>query len=188
MTASTEAGPLLLRAATPVTVNATAWMAESELEMREWADQGRRLGTVGRAVGWWIGDWLRYGNQRFGERYARASRITGYDPQTLMNLVYVASSVDPSRRRTDLSFSHHAEVAALEPSEQERWLELAARERFSVRCLREQIRTRGRAEARALEQPKRSAQRAELVCPSCGSSFDQVRALPAAAGAGAATA
>jgi len=164
-----------------VSVNATAWVAESELEMREWADQGRRLGTVGRAVGWWIGDWLRYGNQRFGERYARASRITGYDPQTLMNLVYVASSVVPSQRRTDLSFSHHAEVAPLPPDEQEHWLELAARERLSVRCLREQIRARSRASDRAVGQPERSARARAVVCPHCGSSFDQLRALPAGA-------
>ena len=52
----------------------------------------------------------------------RASRITGYDVQTLMNMVYVATRFESGRRRERLSWSHHAELAALEPPEQEEWL------------------------------------------------------------------
>jgi hypothetical protein len=149
----------------------TSWTPTADLELPAWAEAGRRLGAIGRGVGWWIGDWLRYGNRRFGERYARAKRITGYDVQTLMNMTYVASRFESSRRRGSLSFSHHAELAALDQPAQERWLDRAEAERLSVRCLREEL----RRERRELERdpasnveplPSRSAP--TLVCPRCG--------------------
>ena len=135
--------------------------------MREWAEQGRKLGVLGRAVGWWIGDWVRFGNAKFGERYSRASRISGYDVQTLMNMVYVASRYDVTQRRETLSWSHHAELAPLEPKERQRWLDMAESERLSVRCLREEIRRVRRLGAGPDE--KRKQGRAEVVCPECGS-------------------
>jgi hypothetical protein len=152
-----------------VSITATSWQPGTELELGEWAEQGRRLGTIGRGVGWWIGDWLGYGNARFGERYVRAARITGYDVQTLMNMVYVASRFDPSRRRETLSFSHHAELAAHDPAAQDRWLDRARQERLSVRCLREELRRERRALAAADEQEELPPEgESQLVCPECG--------------------
>ncbi|MEA2420777.1 MAG: hypothetical protein QOE60_2983, partial [Thermoleophilaceae bacterium] len=118
--------------------------------------------------GWWIGDWLHYGNERFGERYVRAARITGYDVQTLMNQAYVASRFEISRRREKLSFSHHAEVAALPAAEQDRWLGRAERASLSVRALRSEVRraVRGR---RGEPTPPPDA----VVCPSCGHHFSR---------------
>jgi hypothetical protein len=157
-----------------VTLSTIAWSARSELAVQEWIEHGQRLGTVGRSVGWWIGDWLLYGNERFGERYARAARITGYDAQTLMNMVYVASRFDISRRRAALSFSHHAELAALDPEAQEHWLSHAEAERLSVRCLRQELRSErkglkdgsdhsGLAVASVTKEP--------IICPECGCRF-----------------
>jgi hypothetical protein len=149
-----------------VSVTPTSWTPETRIGMSEWAAQGRRLGVIGRGAGWWIGDWLRYGNEKFGERYVRASKITGYGVQTLMNMVYVASRFEPERRRESLSFSHHAEVAAIDPEAQDRWLERAAQERLSVRCLREEMRhaQRARSSSKRLSAPRAD----ELVCPECG--------------------
>jgi hypothetical protein len=153
-----------------------SWEPEHSLELREWGEHGRRMGSIGRAVAWWIGDWLRYGNSQFGERYVRASRITGYDVQTLMNMVYVATHFEFSQRRENLSWSHHAEVCALAPEERDRWLDLAERERMSVRCMREEIR---RARRLAAGETDAGAAVADLaastpatddgrVCPHCG--------------------
>jgi hypothetical protein len=155
-------------------LTSVAWQPQSELSLAEWLAHGHRLGVMGRSVGWWIGDWLRYGNVTYGERYVRAARVTGYDVQTLMNMVYVASHIESSRRRENLSWSHHAEVAALPPAAQDRWLVHAETERLSVRCLREEI----RRERRVLEQiedpsadPGGDAQEPKVVCPSCGHNF-----------------
>ena len=167
-----------------VSITPTAWKPDSELALSEWAAQGRRLGVIGRGAGWWIGDWLRYGNEAFGERYVRAARITGYGVQTLMNMVYVASRFQMDRRRERLSWSHHAEVAALEPADQDRWLERAEAERFSVRCLREEMRQEQRL--RSAESKGARSPRDEMVCPECGCRFQRGRRAAAAATAAAA--
>jgi hypothetical protein len=154
-------------------MTATSWVPVAELELPAWTEAGRRLGSIGRGIGWWIGDWLFYGNRRFGERYARAKQITGYDVQTLMNMTYVASRFEPQRRREALSFSHHAELAALDPASQDRWLERAEAERLSVRCLREELR-RERRRLEGAAHPTPEALPAEthtdptFVCPQCG--------------------
>jgi len=144
------------------------------MSLLEWSQSGRRLGVIGRAAGWWIGDWLNYGNAKFGERYVRAARITGYDVQTLMNMVYVTSKFEPERRRDELSWSHHAELAALDPEKQDYWLERAAAERLSVRCLREEVRRERRAEEAAAEAAEAEVVESEegLVCPHCGAHFN----------------
>jgi hypothetical protein len=152
-------------------ITATAWGPHDGMSFEEWVAHGRRLGVMGRGVGWWIGDWLRFGNAAYGERYAAASRMTGYDRQSLMNMVYVASRVEPSRRREKLSFSHHAEIAVFDPAEQDEWLERAERDQLSVRDLREAIKTqrRGDKAARGDEAEVEQSQAApEPVCPSCG--------------------
>lgn len=153
-------------------MTATSWAPVSDLELPAWTEAGRRLGAIGRGVGWWIGDWLFYGNRRFGERYVRAKQITGYDVQTLMNMAYVASRFEPSRRWESLSFSHHAELAALDPESQDRWLARAERDRLSVRCLREELRRERRGleggEATVEELPAQTHADPTFVCPQCG--------------------
>jgi hypothetical protein len=123
-----------------VTLTPVSWSAELNLALEEWVGQGRRLGAIARGAHWWIGDWLRFGNAKFGERYVRAAKITGYEPQTLMNMAYVASRFPVSRRREKLSWSHHAEVAALDADDQDQWLDRAESERLSKRCLRAELR------------------------------------------------
>jgi hypothetical protein len=61
----------------PVSVTAVSWSARPDLDLPEWVNQGHRIGRMGRSVGWWIGDWLRFGNARYGEKYTRAMKITG---------------------------------------------------------------------------------------------------------------
>ncbi len=151
----------------------TAWVPRGDLRLMEWVEHGRRLGVIGRGVGWWIGDWLRYGNLKFGERYVRAAKITGYDVQTLMNMVYVASAYAVQDRRESLSFSHHAELAALDPEERAKWLDLAEADRLSVRCLREEMRRARRGLAAGRSAPALAAgtparREASKRCPHCG--------------------
>jgi len=47
---------------------------------------------------WWVGDWLNYGEARYGEMYSQAIEITGYASQTLADAKWVASRIEPSRR------------------------------------------------------------------------------------------
>lgn len=167
----------------PAALRSVTWHPSRELEFVHWVRQGRWLGAVGRGCGWWIGDWIRYGNARYGEKYEAAARITGYDVHSLMNMAYVASRVDPSRRREHLSFSHHAELAALPSDEQELWLNRIESEQLSVRALRRALRAPDGERAglpgrlRALPvgaEPARAPQTHghPKVCPNCGHRFE----------------
>jgi hypothetical protein len=164
----------------------TAWSPLAELPMAVWIRQGRWLGALGRASGWWIGDWIRYGNARYGERYEAAARLTGYDVHSLRNMAYVAAHFEIPRRRAGLSFSHHAELACLPPEEQELWLDRVEAGDLSVRTLRIRLReTRDRVASRAaLAEPSRPGAEhsaligrpirramAEVTCPECGHHF-----------------
>lgn len=151
-------------------LTAVSWTTQQDLGLGEWSEQGRRLGSIGRAAAWWIGDWLRYGNLKWGERYVRASRITGYDVQTLMNMAYVASRFEISQRREKLTWSHHAELAAVEASERDTWLDRVEQDRLSVRCLRDQVR---RARVRPDAATPSPAAKPHVVCPECGCRFNR---------------
>jgi hypothetical protein len=170
-----------------------AWVADDELGYDEWLHHGARLGLAGRSAGWWVGDWVRYGTARYGSKYAAAARVTGYDRQTLMNMVYVATRFEISRRRENLSWSHHAELAALGVEEQERWLEHATEDRLSVRDLREALLSAAQSNGREssvgepsanapdgagglADDPERpssadAAAEGSVACPRCGHHF-----------------
>lgn len=147
-----------------------AWAPKREVDLAEWAAVGRRLGAIGRCGQWVLGDWIRYGAVKFGERYTQAARITGYDVQTLTNMVYVASRFEIFRRRENLSWSHHETLASLERGEQDRWLDRAESERLSISDLRIELRSaRRRQKAPGAETDASPRDVNTLVCPSCGS-------------------
>jgi hypothetical protein len=165
----------------PVSISPVAWVPNREIEFPEWAEAGRRLGAMGRCGQWGLGDWIKYGNSKFGQRYTRAARITGYDVQTLMNMVYVASKFEISRRRENLSWSHHETVASLEADEQDRWLDLATSQSLSVADLRVELRSSRRAVKSTAPGKDGQSVTADggaretapdgielLICPNCG--------------------
>jgi predicted HicB family RNase H-like nuclease len=106
----------------------------------EWTALGAKLGTYVNASAWWLGDWLAFGQAKYGRRYKSAVALTGLDYQTLRNYAVVSRRFASSRRRADLSFQHHAEVCALPDAEQESWLDRAAAHNWSRNELRRHIR------------------------------------------------
>lgn len=99
-------------------------------------------GRVNMASRWWIGDclnWL-YPNDKSHGRFTPWVGATGLDEKTLYNLKWVCSRIEISRRREGLTYSHHAEVASLEPEEQEYWLARANEEHLGVKALRAKLR------------------------------------------------
>jgi hypothetical protein len=118
----------------------------------KWMAFGRFLGNVNRSARWWIGDWLIFGEDAFGqvaaqaveattaERYDEAERVTGLAHDTLLNIVRVCAGIPKGRRRPELSFSTHEPVVALEPDEQTHWLQRAIDEGWTRSELREEIR------------------------------------------------
>ena len=98
------------------------------LSYDQWDRIGRQLQLADIAVQWWIGDWLLYGEHKWGDKYTQAIQVTGRAEQTLINYQNVARSIESNRRRLELGFSIHAEVASLPEEDQERILAKAAKE------------------------------------------------------------
>jgi len=99
---------------------------EGEPEWEEWQaffDGMQRLGDFRQ---WNIGDALSKVDVQYGEA---AAQLTANYPDseygTLRNWRGVAESIEFARRRANLSFSHHQEVAPLEPDIQDEWLDWA---------------------------------------------------------------
>jgi hypothetical protein len=137
----------------------TALCLREGLSYDEWAQVGRSVQRVNEASAWWVGDWLIYGRDAFGDRYRKAIDATGFDYQTLRNYAWVAARFELSRRRDKLSFGHHAEVASLEAEEQDGWLDRASVHGWS----RNELRRRIRAEA---ERPAGQAVTVVLAVPA----------------------
>jgi hypothetical protein len=109
----------------------------------EWTAVGARLGRHAEATCWWLGDWLSFGQMKYGTRYKAGVARTGLGYQTLRNYAVIARRFDVSRRRDNLTFQHHAEVCALSDDEQDRWLDRASVGRWSRNELRRRMRAEG---------------------------------------------
>lgn len=150
-------------------ISKVAWLPRGEMDHAEWISAGRRLGAIGRCSQWWIGDWIRYGTSKWGEKYVEAARITGYDVASLRNMAWVASQFELSLRNDKLTWSHHVLLAPLDPAEQKRWLDRACAERLSVADLRLELRARQNGGGGTAQADDPSAQSREgAVCPHCG--------------------
>jgi len=155
------------------TLSKTAWVPQGDLGHSDWLATGHRLGAIGRCSQWWIGDWVRYGTARWGEKYAEAARVTGYDIASLRNMAWVASRFDLSLRNDKLTWSHHVLLAPLDAVDQRRWLQRASEERLSVADLRLEL----RALREGVEKASRGSDADEAdggetaVCPHCGHSL-----------------
>ena len=119
------------------------------------------LGQVNNSSRWWIADLLEYVQMRHGEYVAQVADATGLAPQTIENILSIGHRVPPERRVDGVSFSVHAEVAALPPSDQSRWLTTAKEQRLTKMELRAKIKP---------ELPP--AVRVTMTCPHCGEEIE----------------
>lgn len=128
------------------------------LSFESWRGVGSALQGVDRSLMWWIGDWYRYGEERFGEDASDAVEEFGYSPETVRKAVFVANRIDVGGRRPNLSWEHHKAAAGLgDRSERSEVLDKAEREGWTSRDLRAEVRRRkglpDRAERPAPEPP-----------------------------------
>jgi hypothetical protein len=96
---------------------------------------------------WLWGDALafagrKWGNQFVDSKYKQAAEATGLAVQTLRNARVTSERIPMPRRRRELTFTHHAEVAWNYNSEveQDRWLDRAVADKWTAIQLRREIR------------------------------------------------
>lgn len=108
--------------------------------IKEWEECGKFLKTCEGAVQFWIGDWLNFGEQTYGNMYSEALDKTDYSYNSLKNCKWVASKVQLSVRTDNLSFQHHEVIASIPHIEQEKWLTRATENKWTAKELRSQLR------------------------------------------------
>lgn len=113
------------------------------LPYNEWEKIGKVLRHMEGSVQFWIGDWIRYGERTYkgvnSAQYDKAIEETGLERRTLQDIKYVAQNVSPTCRREGLSFSHHKEIAQLEPEQQKKFLDLAEQNQLTRNELRAEV-------------------------------------------------
>jgi len=112
----------------------------SDVTYEEWENIGYELARVGKGWQWWVGDWINFGEKKYGETYKAAIEATGLTYGGCKNIAIVCRNFEMARRRAILSFKHHAEVQGLEPKEQDELLSEAESERLSCAAVRERVR------------------------------------------------
>jgi hypothetical protein len=110
------------------------------LPFEAWKRIGEQVGTLHDSSAWWVGDWLLYGQRSYPDRYRSAMDATGLSYQTLRNYAWIAGRYPVARRRDDLSFGHHAEVASLTEDDQDMWLLRSSLQKWSRNDLRRALR------------------------------------------------
>lgn len=110
----------------------------------EWAAIGETLQRMDRSIQWWLGDWYRHGEEHFGEDAPQGLPDDHYALRTIQNAAWVVGQVDWEIRRSDLTYSHHVEVAKSDLARDDKidLLADAADEGWSVRDLRQAVRAR----------------------------------------------
>jgi hypothetical protein len=83
-----------------------------DLSFGQWAELGPVLRQLSTRLQFAIGDWLNYGENRYGEKYAQVADTLAYDRAYLMNVAWVSRAIEISRRREIVPFAYHQEVAA----------------------------------------------------------------------------
>jgi hypothetical protein len=117
------------------------------------------LGRFHEAVRFAIGDAILIGEKLYGEEVYQALEQLHLSEDGRREYLRVSERVPRSRRRRDLSWSHHRAVAALEPAAQKEWLKRASEEGMSHAEMRDAL--RNGAEPRAV-----------TTCRCCGRRLD----------------
>ena len=133
---------------------------KGSLTFGEWLDVGYLLKDIHGSIMFWLGDWLNYGESRYGEQYAQAVEVSGYAPQTLADAKWVASRIKPSLRNEHLTFAHHRAIAPLEEKNQKKWLRKAWEDKLTSSVLR--LAVQG-------SKPKGAK---KVECPHCKKEFE----------------
>lgn len=117
----------------------TGLVITGELSCEEWLKAAEFYQFLRSRTQWIIGDILRYGESRYGEKYAQAVDDHGKSSSRLSTYVYVCNRFEIERRRPELSFDHHAECAGLDPREADRVLLEAIKMRWTKQDVREEV-------------------------------------------------
>lgn len=107
----------------PFEATRVGWTPSKELDWDEYISVGKDIACAEAATQWWIGDWYNQG-YAYGEHEA-ACIAAGIDYANARKCASVCKSFELLRRRNNVSFSHHQEIARIDDVKtQEKLLDL----------------------------------------------------------------
>jgi hypothetical protein len=115
-------------------------LTDPDLPFSRFTDLCWMLGRMHEAVRFAIGDAILLGEQLYGDECHQAIEEMNLSEDARQEYTRVALRVPRSRRRKNLSWSHHRAVAALPPAEQKEWLRRCSDEHMSHHQLRDELR------------------------------------------------
>lgn len=119
--------------------DATALAHPENMLQEHWELVGEQLQGITRNVQWWFGDWLNFGEAKYGEKYAAAVTKFGLNLKTAQQYAWMARTF-PATRRRELSWSHHPEVAGIaDLEERNELLDRAVENKWTKARLRQEI-------------------------------------------------
>lgn len=122
----------------------TGLILAKDLTFEEWSAIGSSFGTALQTAAWCIGDWMVYGERKWGKQllldgaefdpekpnripshvFDEAVASTGLDRQTLSQYASVCRKIQREDRRIHLSFAHHRLLAPLPTPQRLEWMSL----------------------------------------------------------------
>ncbi len=102
------------------------------MSFQKWLETGKSLTTMRKSIPFWYGDFLNYGESKFGEKYAQAFDPEGDEYKFVQTAKWVSKRIPPSRRHPKLGWQYHFEVADLADEEQDELLAKAEKEKLPV--------------------------------------------------------
>ena len=131
-----------------------------------WSEVFKRLKSAEKSIQWWLGDALRFGESRYGQKYTQLLEETDYTYGTLRNAAWVAGKYSVSDRHDNLPFGHHQVVASLPSEERHALLSEAEPLPGDTRPRLTQSQLRERNKPTNVETVEK------LACPHCGGVFE----------------
>lgn len=110
------------------------------ISFEQWQELGLQIRDSLHGHQWRIGDWLRFGGHKWGDKYEAAAESLGMKPSSLKTYKSIAESYpDLLTRVNDLPFTHHRLAASLPTQTRQKYLSAAAENGWSASRLRSEL-------------------------------------------------
>lgn len=133
------------------------------LSINDYIEVGTKIHSLHKSTSWLLADLLTYGEDHYSDQFSQVVEEWGYRPETLRNALYVARKWPKERRRKELTFAHHQAVSSVEPIVADEMLEIATKNGYSVKELRE---LKKQYSKELTGEPE--VEEIKTLCPNCG--------------------
>jgi len=134
-------------------------LADDDLEYDSWASMGAQLDELEANGPWMAVDWLLYGTNNYPEAQLASSQIfRRMGAAKRAKYRFCGTVFPPSRRRPELTYSHHEALMYINEALQEELLDFAVEHELSVKDTAAELRARKVDDTNPLDGMSQSAQ------------------------------